>query len=111
MKERKSYSDIKKTLKSKKIHFQMPLSRIRIHWASGPKIYNNAKEAERDMRTRGLEVPEGRSNDPQLEERILRASTWQRVGEKLGINGRTTAPGERRDAGSRARERLQAFIR
>ena len=74
----------------------MLLSRIRIHWSSGPKIYNNAEEAARDMRNRGLEVPEWHSSDPPLEERILMASTWQRTGERPWINlGNTAREGRR----------------
>lgn len=106
MKKRKSYSEIKKTLKSKKIRFQTPLSRIRIHWSEGPKIYNNAEEAARDMRTRGLEVPETRSTDPPLEKCILRASLWQCVGEKPGTNWGTTA---RRNAGTQGAERGKGY--
>ena len=45
------------------------------------------------MKTRGLEVPEGRSNDPPLEEHILRASTWQRVGEKRRDKWEDHCPG------------------
>lgn len=45
LKKRKSYSEIKKTPKDKQIRFQTPLSRIRIHWSDGPKIYNNAEDA------------------------------------------------------------------
>lgn len=91
MKKRKSYSEIKKTLKDKKIRFQTPLSRIRIHWSDGPKIYSNAEDAVRDMRRRGLEIQERHGSGPSLEERIRRASPWQRVREKQGINGGTTA--------------------
>ena len=59
MKKRKSYSEIKKGLK--KICFQTPLSRIRIHWSDGPKLYNNAEDAARDMRSRGHEMTEQRA--------------------------------------------------
>ncbi len=112
MKKRKSYSEIKKTLKDKSIRFQTPLSRIRIHWADGPKTYNNAEDAARDMRRRGLEMRERHSSGPSLEERIRRATPWQRIGEKQGVNGGTN-PSEKlsQDAGSRARERLQEFKR
>lgn len=87
MKKRKSYSEIKKTLKSKKIRFQTPVSRIRIHWSEGPKIYNNAEEAARDMRNRGLEVLERRSCDPPLEEHsevLHMAARWKEAGDKRG---------------------------
>ena len=112
MKNRKSYSEIKKTLKDKKIRFQTPLSRIRIHWPEGPKVYNNAEEATRDMRKRGLEIQERCCSGPSLEERIRRASPWQRVGEKQGINREsTTSEDFSQDAGNRAREKLREFKR
>ena len=67
------------------------------------------QDQRKDMRNRGLEELERRSCDPPLEERILRSSTWQCVGRKLGLNGGTTALEERQDAGSHARETLQEF--
>lgn len=86
MKKRTSYSKIKKTLKEKKIRFQTPTSRIRIHWSDGPKIYNNAEDAARDMRKRGLEMGEQHVNKPSPEEQIQRVSPLQRVGERQVIN-------------------------
>lgn len=112
LKKRKAYSEIKKTLKDKQIRFQTPLSRIRIHWSDGPKIYNNAEDAARDMRKRGLEMGEQHVNEPTLEERIQRASTWQRVGERQMINQGPDAPEDAgQDAANRAREKLQEFRR
>lgn len=112
MKKRKSYSEIKKLLKDKKIRFQTPLSKMRIHWSDGPKIYNNAEDAARDMRRRGLQVGERRGSEPSLEERIRRALPWQRVGERQGINRGTTASEDPdQDVASRAREKLQEFKR
>uniref|UniRef100_A0A087Y5X8 L1 transposable element RRM domain-containing protein n=1 Tax=Poecilia formosa TaxID=48698 RepID=A0A087Y5X8_POEFO len=54
--KRKSYSETKKALKDRKIRFQMPMTKIRIHWSDGIKIYNNAEETVIDMRGRGLEM-------------------------------------------------------
>ena len=124
MKKRKSYSEIKKVLKDKKIRFQTPLSRIRIHWSDGPRIYNNAEDAARDMRSRGLEIGEQRGNaggaagsaasgrGASLEERIRGALQWQHVGERQGRNREDAAPEDfNLDAASRARQRLQEFSR
>lgn len=112
MRKRKSYSEIKKILKDKKIRFQTPLGRIRIHWSDGPKNYNNAEDAARDMRERGMEMGERQCNEPSLEERIRRVSPWQRVGERRVINrGSATSEDAGQDATNRAREKLQEFRR
>lgn len=94
IKMHKSYSEIKNFLKEKNIRFQAPLSRIRIHWSDGPKIYNNAEDAAQDMRRRQLEIQERHGSRPSLEERIPRAAPWQCIGEKQGTNGGTTASEE-----------------
>lgn len=110
--KRKSYSEIRKTLKDKKIHFQTTLSRIRIHWSDGPKTFNNAEDAARDMRKRGLEMGEQQVNEPTLEERIQRASRWQCVGKRQVINQGPSAPEDAgQDVANRVREKLQEFRR
>ncbi|KAI3351373.1 hypothetical protein L3Q82_005908 [Scortum barcoo] len=112
MKKRKSYSKIKKVLKDKKIRFLTPLSKIRIHWSDGPKIYNNAKDAMQDMWKRGLETGERHSSEHSLEERIQRASPWQLVGERQVINRESAASEDaNQDAVNWAREKLQEFRR
>ena len=41
--KRKAYIGIKKALKEKGIRFQTPLTKMRIHWDSGPKLYETAQ--------------------------------------------------------------------
>ncbi|KAF3851605.1 hypothetical protein F7725_013377 [Dissostichus mawsoni] len=48
--KRKAYNGIKKLLKEKGIRFQTPLTKMRIHWDDGPKLYGSAQEAACDMR-------------------------------------------------------------
>lgn len=100
--KRKTYTEIKKTLKEKGIRFQTPLTRIRIHWSDGPRIHNSAQEAAREMRKRGMEVQVKEHDEGHtLEERIRGASQWQRVGD----------PGMMSDLTQRARGKLQEFRR
>ena len=96
--KRKSYLGIKKVLKDKGIRFQTPLAKIRIYWQAGVKTYDDAIDAARDMRERGLEmeVP-GRAAAP-VEERRAQP-VWQRVRGKEG----------RHDSARRAREMLQKW--
>lgn len=75
---------------------------MRIHWDSGTRTYESAQHAAQELRKRGysVEIPGGSAEDPNREmERLLRAPTWQRAGE------RST------DTALRARERLQEFER
>lgn len=117
MRKRKSYIGIKKILQEKKIRFQTPLSRMRVHWPEGPKVYNNAEEVVRDMRKRGMSTPDRRSyaadKGAPLEERLQRALSWQRVGEKQGGDGGAADSEEStgQDVADRARGRLQEFRR
>lgn len=117
MRKLKSYAGIKNILQEKKIHFQTPLSRMRVHWPEGPKVYNNVEEVVRDMRKRGMTTPDRRSyaadKGASLEERLQQALPWLRVGEKRGGDGGTADSEEStgQDAADRARERLQEFRR
>lgn len=100
--KRKAYAGIKRLLKEKGIRFQTPLDKMRIHWDSGTRTYESAQHAAQELRKRGysVEIPGGSAEDPNREmERLLRAPTWQRAGE------RST------DTALRARERLQEFER
>ncbi|KAJ4930647.1 hypothetical protein JOQ06_024956 [Pogonophryne albipinna] len=96
--KRKSYLGIKKVLKDKGIRFQTPLAKIRIYWETGVKTYDDAIDAARDMRERGLEmeVPDGAAAP--VEERRAQP-VWQRVRGKEG----------RHDSARRAREMLQKW--
>lgn len=57
--KRKTYLNIKKTLKEKGIRFQTPFTKIRIHWNNGVKNYDNVQDAAQDMKARGLTVASG----------------------------------------------------
>lgn len=100
--KRKTYNGIKKVLKENGIRFQTPLTRIRIHWSSGIKMYHSAREASLDMKERGYGVdPPGDDGRPAAEGRRRAVADWQRVrGKDQG-----------REAAHRARERLQVFLR
>ena len=60
MEKRKAFGGIKKALKEKGICFQTPLTRIRIHWSTGPQTYEDAHQAAQDLRARGIQVPSWR---------------------------------------------------
>lgn len=102
MEKRRAYGGIKKALKEKGIRFQTPFTRIRIHWGTGPRTYEDAQEAARELRTRGLQVATARE-DPgtSMEEIILKAFPWQQVDAGGGAPRMET----------RVRERLQEFRR
>lgn len=102
MEKRRAYGGIKKALKEKGVRFQTPFTRIRIHWSTGPRTYENAQEATRELRTRGFQVATARE-DPgsSMEENILRAFPWQQA--DAGDGGK---PME-----TRVREKLQEFRR
>lgn len=102
--QRKAYKKAKMTLKEKGIRFQTPFTRMRIHWESGPQIYNTAEDAERELRRRGFlpagstGVEEDHSADASATRRLEQTSPWQRVYRR----------GEK-DTAKRARECLQEF--
>lgn len=56
LKQRRSYDNIKRILTAKKIKFNTPFTKIRIHWDTGKEMYQSAKEAANAMRKRGLEL-------------------------------------------------------
>lgn len=98
---RKAYKHVKSTLKENGIRFQTPFTRMRIHWDSGPQVYNSAGEAEEDLRCRGFSVRRTSEEDTSGTSalRLEQTLPWQRV--QRGNRG-----GE---AAQRARERLQEF--
>ena len=53
---RKEYTPIKKVLKEKRIRFQTPLTRMRVHFDSGTVTYSNAEDAAEDLKRRGFTV-------------------------------------------------------
>ncbi|XP_051801646.1 uncharacterized protein LOC127533172 [Acanthochromis polyacanthus] len=93
----REYKDIKKVLKEKQIRFQTPYpAKMRIHWESGPRTYNNAAEVREDMNKRGFQVEPRQTPEISWEQRLARSVHWNRV-----------------DGGcsTRAREKLEAFRR
>ncbi|XP_063322623.1 uncharacterized protein LOC134620391 [Pelmatolapia mariae] len=80
MEKRKSYTGIKKALKERNIRFQTPFTRIHIHWSTGPRTYEDAEDAAKELRARGIEVAPTRANPgPSTEERVLNAFSWHGV--------------------------------
>lgn len=99
--KRKAYAEIKKVLKEKGIKFQTPLTKIKIHWPDGPKIYNSAREAAREMEKRGIIVRMRDEEEDSAENRLQGTFLWQKV------RGSAEQSGTRQ----RAREKLQEFRR
>ncbi len=100
--KRKAYADIKKVLKERGIKFQTPLTRIKIHCSDGPKIYNSAREAAREMEKRGIVAQmRGDEEEDSVENRIQGTFSWRKV----------RGPGEQSGTRQRAREKLQEFRR
>ena len=130
LKLRRTYAKIKEVLLSKKIKFNTPYTKIRIHWEEGKIVYNNAEAAAREMRKRGLDLGDaeptenetggaaggdtaegdgsaggnGEATPSSLLQRLQTAglSAWKRV-EKKGH--RTT------ETGIRARRKLRPYKR
>lgn len=88
-------------LKEKGIEFQTPLTKIKIHWSDGPKIYNSAREAAREMEKRGIDVRMRDEEEDSAENRLQGTLLWQKV----------RGPAEQSGARQRAREKLQEFRR
>lgn len=105
--KRKEYSGIKKILKERGISFQTPLTRMRIHLVSGPKLNESAREAALDLRRQGLtvELPRPTTDLDTTLEGLQQGLTWQRVGWSD-----TTALGQRGGDGA-TKEKLQEFER
>ena len=108
--KRKSYAEIKKVLKQNGIGFSTPFTKMRIRWDNGPRVYNDALEAARDMRKRGLDV-QVREPEATVEERIRQAaaSQWQRDGRKDWTENDVLSPENRARALRRAKQRLQEY--
>ena len=98
--KRKEYIGIKKALKERGIIFQTPLSKMRIHWESGPRMYKTAQEAASELNRREVEVetPGNNTTVTGLEERLRGSLPWQRVGNT-------------EDASVRAKQKLPEFQR
>lgn len=102
--QRKAYKKVKSVLKENGIRFQTPYTRMRIHWESGPQMYNSAEDAERELRQRGFlpahhpEEEEATISGPLATRRLEQTSPWQRVHRRRG-----------KETAMRARERLLEF--
>lgn len=100
--KRREYIAIKKILTAKRIRFQTPLTRMRIHWDSGVKTYDSAGDVMRDMARRGFEVAVSvEGNVSTGKETNQDQAEWQQV--------RGNKP--ERIAAVAARERLREFRR
>lgn len=103
--KRKAYAGIKRVLKEKGVRFQTPLDRMRIHWDSGVRTYDSARDAAQELRRRGHDVEMPSCSAVELDtemERLLRAGAWQRTGERSA---------DRNETALRARGKLQEFER
>lgn len=102
MEKRRAYGGIKKALKEQGIRFQSPFTRIRIHWSTGPRTYEDAQAAALELKARGIPVNIAREESgPSMEERVLEAFSWQQT-DAGGTAGRMEA---------RVRDKLQEFRR
>ena len=100
--KRREYMAVKKILKEKGIRFQTPLTRMRIHWDSGVKMYDNPGEVKREMARRGFEATDpGDGSVSTGRQATQDRDDWQQVkGNKQG-----------RSAAAAAREKLKEFRR
>lgn len=102
---RREYTPIKQALKEKRIRFQTPLTRMRVHLDSGTVTYSSAEEAAEDLRKRGFTVgpiPARRSKDITVET-INNLLPWSTAG--------TRRFGNAHDYQENIRERLKEFQR
>lgn len=96
----KEYKEVKRVLKENKIRFQTPYpAKMRIHWETGPQLYDSAVEVAEDLNKRGYAVDltlisEG--SERRWEERLTRRTQWQKV---------------KSSAHNRIREKLRGFQR
>ncbi|CAL9687283.1 unnamed protein product [Knipowitschia caucasica] len=77
--KRKEYKAIKAALKERGVRFQTPFTRMRIHWDSGPQMYNSAGDAERELRKRGFfagHTEEHVSEGPITSQQLEQTSPW-----------------------------------
>lgn len=100
IRKRKEYNGIKKALKEKGIRFQTPLTKIRIHWETGPRTYESAQEAAEELHRRGImaESPRRGAARTGTEERLQQALPWQLTGNP-------------EDTAARIKKKLQDFQR
>lgn len=102
VKKRKAYTGIKKVLKKNGINFQTPMTKIKIHWQDGTKIYDNPQDAVQEMQEKGLEVEMGEGDqEDAVYNRIKEVFQWERIGDPPVSTG----------ARQRAKQRLQEFRR
>lgn len=100
--KRQAYKEIKKALKEKGVRFQTPLARLRIHWNSGTRTYENTWEAAIALRAHRIEVETLRvTPDMNMEDCKRKAFPWQHLASR--DDGNQTA--------TRVRQRLQEFRR
>lgn len=108
MEKCKSYSRIKRNLKDQKIHSQTTITKLRIHWEDGAKIYNNAEEASMDMRRRGLDIQDKNGTGSSLKEKVKRHCHGSTLGR---IRGQMAGPPLQRTLARTRWKKLQEFKR
>lgn len=76
----KTYTRINKISKEKGISFQTPLTKMRIHWDSGLRLYKTAQEAAYNMRKQGHTVEITKSTTMETDavmEQLQKVQPWQ----------------------------------
>uniref|UniRef100_A0A1A8CPG6 L1 transposable element RRM domain-containing protein n=2 Tax=Nothobranchius kadleci TaxID=1051664 RepID=A0A1A8CPG6_NOTKA len=100
LQQRKAYLPIKKKLKSMKIRFQTPYTKMRIFWEDGMKSYNSAEEAVRDLKSRGCAVEGLQMAEEEMQKNKEANAKGPASWKKVGDNGMLK---------NRVRERLQEY--
>lgn len=83
LQRRKDYAEAKRVLKQQGIRFQTPApAKLRVHYETGPQLYQSAKEATTDMKARGLPIdifkPDHTEDKEDLHSQLLRTA-WECV--------------------------------
>lgn len=102
VKKRREYNGIKKALKQRGVRFQTPYTSMRIHWDTGVRSYSSAREAYRELKSRGITVegPEPTEDMNSGDARLRGLLGWQQAAGR-----RDRGPAER------ARDKLLEFRR
>lgn len=81
--KRKAYFTVRKALKGKELRFQtLYPAKLKVHYTTGPVIYNDAQEAKDDLKKRGIHLdpePPSRETIPMLSAR-RRDPPWEAAG-------------------------------
>uniref|UniRef100_A0A3B1K9Q6 L1 transposable element RRM domain-containing protein n=1 Tax=Astyanax mexicanus TaxID=7994 RepID=A0A3B1K9Q6_ASTMX len=77
-KKRKEYAPIKRMLKDEGIRFQSPLSKLRVHFDTGPVTFQSASHAAEELRRRGFHLDSMVTSKPSgiTEETLTKLLPW-----------------------------------